>query len=46
MTAQRQASASADVEARQSWVPMITIGLGRSIMSFNVASLSVAIGGM
>jgi predicted MFS family arabinose efflux permease len=46
MTAQSLASASAEVEARQSWVPMIAIALGQSIMSFNVASLPVAIGGM
>src|SRR5215470_11086363 len=46
MTAQSLTSAAADVEARQSWVPMIAIALGQSIMSFNVASLPVAIGGM
>ena len=32
-------------EARQSWVPMIAIALGQAIMSFNVASLPVAMGG-
>jgi len=46
MTAQSLTSAPADVEARQSWIPMIAIALGQSIMSFNVASLPVAIGGM
>jgi hypothetical protein len=46
MTAQSLTSATADVEARQSWLPMIAIALGQSIMSFNVASLPVAIGGM
>src|SRR5262244_3488105 len=46
MTAQSLTSVTADVEARQSWVPMIAIALGQSIMSFNVASLPVAIGGM
>ncbi|MGN1285209.1 MAG: MFS transporter [Bradyrhizobium sp.] len=33
-------------EERASWVPMIAIGLGQMIMSFNVASLPVAMGGM
>jgi predicted MFS family arabinose efflux permease len=34
------------VEARESWVPMIAICLGQAIMSFNVASLPVALSGM
>jgi MFS family permease len=34
------------VETRESWMPMIAIALGQAIMSFNVASLPVAIGGM
>ena len=33
-------------EARESWVPMIAIALAQVIMSFNVASLPVALGGM
>src|SRR5437016_13947812 len=33
-------------QAQSSWVPMIAIGLGQMIMSFNVASLPVAMGGM
>ena len=33
-------------QARESWVPMIAIALGQMIMSFNVASLPVALGGM
>jgi predicted MFS family arabinose efflux permease len=33
-------------EAHQSWVPMTAIALGQAIMSFNVASLPVALGGM
>lgn len=32
--------------ARDSWVPMITIALGQVLMSFNVASLPVALSGM
>ena len=31
-------------EARASWMPMIAIALGQMIMSFNVASLPVALG--
>lgn len=33
-------------EARQSWTPMIAIALGQALMSFNVASLPVAMSGM
>ncbi len=33
-------------DARESWTPMIAIALGQMIMSFNVASLPVAMGGM
>lgn len=33
-------------EAQESWVPMIAIALGQMIMSFNVASLPVAMSGM
>jgi predicted MFS family arabinose efflux permease len=36
----------AQTEARDSWVPMITIALGQMLMSFNVASLPVALSGM
>src|SRR5689334_23735552 len=35
-----------EAEARESWVPMIAIALGQMIMSFNVASLPVAMSGM
>ena len=38
--------AAASAETRESWVPMIAIALGQAIMSFNVASLPVSIGGM
>ena len=34
------------VEAARSWMPMITIALGQVLMSFNVASLPVALSGM
>ncbi len=33
-------------EARESWIPMITIALGQAIMSFNVAALPVSMSGM
>jgi predicted MFS family arabinose efflux permease len=33
-------------EERASWTPMIAIAFGQAIMSFNVASLPVALGGM
>src|SRR5262247_2417567 len=33
-------------DTQQSWVPMIAIALGQMIMSFNVASLPVALSGM
>lgn len=38
--------AGPQVEANVSWVPMIAIALGQSLMSFNVASLPVALSGM
>ena len=33
-------------EATDSWTPMIAIALGQALMSFNVAALPVAMGGM
>ena len=33
-------------QVKESWVPMITIALAQILMSFNVASLPVALGGM
>lgn len=40
-------STTAEMPAtRQSWTPMIAIALGQAIMSFNVASLPVAMSGM
>lgn len=38
--------AGPQAEAQVSWVPMIAIALGQSLMSFNVASLPVALSGM
>lgn len=35
-----------DAEQRASWVPLIAIALGQAIMSYNVASLPVAMSGM
>lgn len=39
-------AAGAEDEAQSTWLPMIVIALGQVLMSFNVASLPVAIGGM
>jgi hypothetical protein len=36
----------AAVEAQESWLPMIVIAMGQALMSFNVASLPVSMGGM
>ena len=37
---------SALTETQASWIPMVAIALGQVIMSYNVASLPVAMGGM
>ena len=39
-------STAQPAEPRESWVPMIAIALGQALMSFNVASLPVALSGM
>ncbi|MBW5824956.1 MFS transporter [Yersinia kristensenii] len=41
-----QSTHRAGVEVKESWIPMITIALAQILMSFNVASLPVALGGM
>lgn len=41
-----QSAHRAGAEIKESWVPMITIALAQILMSFNVASLPVALGGM
>ncbi|CNI18340.1 putative MFS Superfamily multidrug efflux transporter [Yersinia frederiksenii] len=41
-----QSAHRAGAEVKESWVPMITIALAQILMSFNVASLPVALGGM
>ncbi|WP_291295492.1 MFS transporter [Elioraea sp.] len=41
-----EATAPPTEEVRESWVPMIAIALGQAIMSYNVASLPVSMGGM
>jgi predicted MFS family arabinose efflux permease len=46
MSVQSAIGAQAELETRESWVPMIAIALGQMIMSFNVASLPVALSGM
>ena len=46
MSAQSAPSAPVVAVPNQSWVPMIAIALGQVLMSFNVASLPVAMSGM
>lgn len=46
MTTVSMTSSTPNAEAKASWVPMIAIALGQMIMSFNVASLPVALSGM
>ena len=46
MNAKAGTLTSTETETRNSWVPMIAIALGQSLMSFNVASLPVALSGM
>jgi len=46
MTTTTGAIPSAETEIRESWLPMIAIALGQALMSFNVASLPVALSGM
>jgi MFS family permease len=46
MSAQSASSASPAAAPQVSWVPMIAIALGQVLMSFNVASLPVAMSGM
>jgi MFS family permease len=46
MSVQSAASTGTDSAVQDSWVPMIAIALGQVLMSFNVASLPVAMGGM
>jgi predicted MFS family arabinose efflux permease len=40
------ATMSSDGQTKESWAPMIAIALGQALMSFNVASLPVALSGM
>jgi hypothetical protein len=46
MTTQSASSTGAAAVPQESWVPMIAIALGQVLMSFNVASLPVALSGM
>jgi len=46
MTTQSASSTGAVAVPQESWVPMIAIALGQVLMSFNVASLPVALSGM
>jgi predicted MFS family arabinose efflux permease len=46
MTTKTDALPGSQTGQRESWVPMIAIAFGQAIMSFNVASLPVALSGM
>jgi MFS family permease len=46
MSVQSAIGAKSVATSRDSWVPMIAIALGQVLMSFNVASLPVALSGM
>ena len=46
MTAQTGSTTHPDPEVQASWLPMIVIAMGQALMSFNVASLPVSMGGM
>ena len=46
MTTKADALPGSQTGQRESWVPMIVIALGQALMSFNVASLPVALSGM
>src|SRR5260370_21235001 len=45
MRAQPISPVRVEPETKESWLPMVVIALGQVLMSFNVASLPVAIGG-
>src|SRR6478609_2156975 len=46
MTTQTISTLHTESEAQDSWVPMVAIAFGQVLMSFNVASLPVSLGGM
>jgi MFS family permease len=46
MATDTSAAAASEVEARNSWVPMIVIAMGQMLMSFNVSAIPVSMGGM
>ena len=46
MTKESVSMTRAEAEPQDSWVPMIVIGMGQALMSFNVAALPVSMGGM
>lgn len=45
MTTEAATATLLETERQESWVPMIAIALGQVLMSYNVASLPVALGG-
>lgn len=46
MATQKPGAKAAELEVRDSWVPMIVIAMGQMLMSFNVAAIPVSMGGM
>ena len=46
METQTMPSASAEVEVRESWLPMIVIAMGQMLLSFNASALPVSMGGI
>jgi len=46
MATKSVSTTSAVAEPQDSWVPMIVIAMGQALMSFNVASLPISMGGM
>jgi MFS family permease len=40
------ASKLADINDRQSWLPMVVIAMGQALMSFNVAAIPISMSGM
>jgi MFS family permease len=45
-TGMTEAPPGAEMEVRDSWVPMIVIAMGQMLMSFNVSAIPVSMGGM
>lgn len=46
MSSDTAAGSNTSAEERSSWIPMIVIGMGQALMSFNVAAIPISMGGM